>query len=185
MVSLGGWTRPPTAERRPLKPDVTKASLRIELRVRLTLGLTDRPGTLLKALEKIATNGGNIISIVHNRERLTGGYVPVSLSVEFPSHENLEKARYEIEGSGIPVLGAESLERNIEVALIIGEVAVDSLEKIFEGRGEIVSLVYGGGKQAPYVRIIFSVDYDKREELLSSLEELADLSGCLFVREEP
>lgn len=153
------------------------------MRIRLTLGLTDRPGTLLKALERIAANGGNIISIIHSREQLTGGYVPVSLSVEFPSHENFERARSGIEEAGIPVLSAESLERSIETVLIIGSVGVDKLEKIFEGLGEVISLSFGGGK-SPYVRIVFSVSKETRETLLSNLERLADEFDCLMVREE-
>ncbi len=150
----------------------------------MTLGLTDRPGTLLKALEKIAMNGGNIISIIHSREALTGGYVPVSLSVEFPSHENFERAKMGIEESGIPVLSAESLERRIETVLIIGDLSVDRLERLFEGRGEIISLVFGGGKGSPYVRVMFSVSSEDRETLLSSLEELAERNNCLLVCEE-
>lgn len=154
------------------------------MRIRLTLGLTDRPGTLLTALEKIAINGGNIISIIHNREQLTAGYVPVSLSVEFPSHENYERARAGIEASGIPVLSTESLERNIETALIIGSMEVEKLKKVFEGRGEIISLSYGGGVRSPYIRILFSVPSESRETLLSSLESLVEENNCLLVREE-
>ncbi|MEM0444896.1 MAG: hypothetical protein QXO86_02375 [Nitrososphaerota archaeon] len=155
-----------------------------EMRIRLTLGLTDRPGTLLTALEKIAINGGNIISIIHNREQLTAGYVPVSLSVEFPSHENFERARAGIEASGIPVLSTESLERNIETVLIIGSMGVEKLRSVFEGRGEVISLSYGGGSRSPYIRILFSVPADYRESLLSSLELLAEENNCLVVREE-
>ncbi|MCS7146490.1 MAG: hypothetical protein RMJ28_00715 [Nitrososphaerota archaeon] len=154
------------------------------MRIRLTLGLTDRPGTLLRALERIAVNGGNIISIVHSRERLTGGYVPVSLSVEFPSHEHFERAKSGIEEAGIPVLSAESLERSIETVLIIGSIGVEKLERVFEGKGEVISLAYGGGRRSPYVRIVFSVNREERESLISSLEELAERNDCLLVREE-
>jgi ACT domain-containing protein len=154
------------------------------MRIRLTLGLTDRPGTLLKALEKIAMNGGNIISIVHNREQLTGGYVPVSLSVEFPSREHFERARAGIEEAGIPVLGTESLERRIETVIIIGSLSVDRLEKVFEGRGEIISLAFGGGSRSPHMRVMFSVNSEDRERVLEALEELAEKNNCVLVSEE-
>lgn len=146
--------------------------------------MTDRPGTLLKALEKIAMNGGNIISIIHNREQLTGGYVPVSLSVEFPSREHFERARAGIEESGIPVLGTESLERRIETVIIIGNLNVDRLEKVFEGRGEIISLVFGGGSRSPHMRVMFSVSSENREAILADLEELVEKNNCLLVCEE-
>ncbi len=154
------------------------------MRVRMTLGLTDRPGSLLAALESIAVNGGNIISIVHSRDRITGGYVPVSISVEFPSHESVEGARRGIEERGIPVLSLESLERRIETMMVLGYLPVEELRSAFRGRGEVISLTVGGGSVAPYMRVVFSVGAEDRQRLLQDLGLLASERGCLLVLEE-
>ena len=102
------------------------------MRVRLTLALVDRPGVLLKALEQIALNGGNIISIIHNRDRITSGYVPVSVNVEFPDPASLERAKKGIEGSGIPVIEAETLEKEIATMILVGKADVDALIRNLE-----------------------------------------------------
>ncbi len=150
----------------------------------MTLGLTDRPGSLLAALESIAVNGGNIISIVHSRDRITGGYVPVSISVEFPGSQNVEGARRGIEERGIPVLSMESLERRIETMLIIGYLQVEELNRVFRNRGEVISLTVGGGSRSPYMRIVFSAGVEERPRLLADLSALTSERGCLLVPEE-
>ena len=92
------------------------------MRLDLTLGLADRPGQLLKALEPIAKNGGNIISIVHEREKTSGVYVPVSLVADFPAYENFRKAREELEKMGVTVMKSEEvIERANVTAIIIGK----------------------------------------------------------------
>ena len=47
------------------------------------LELVDRPGELLRALEPIAENGGNLLSIFHERGNLTPrGHIPVEVAFE-------------------------------------------------------------------------------------------------------
>jgi len=92
------------------------------MKVDLTLGLIDKPGQLLRALEPIAKNGGNIISIIHEREKTTGGYVPVSLVADFPTRENLEKTRKDLEGLGISIIKSEEIiEKSHVTCILIGK----------------------------------------------------------------
>jgi ACT domain-containing protein len=55
--------------------EVTAYTVRLEL--------VDRPGELLRALEPIADNGGNLLSIFHERGNLTPrGHIPVEVDLE-------------------------------------------------------------------------------------------------------
>jgi len=105
----------------------------------LTFGLADRPGQLLKALEPIAKNGGNIISIVHEREKITGGYVPVSLVVDFSTRENFEKAKEESESLGILITkSGEIIEKSNITFILIGKL---DIRKIVETEAEGMRIV--------------------------------------------
>jgi len=98
----------------------------------LTLALADRPGQLLKALEPIAKNGGNIISIIHEREKPTGGYVPVSLVVDFPTDRSFKKALNDLENVDVKVIKSEEVVEKTSVTLIlIGKIDV---RKILEAK---------------------------------------------------
>jgi len=101
------------------------------LRFDLTLALADRPGQLLRALEPIAMNGGNIISVIHERERFTSSvYVPVSLVVDFPTYDNFRKAREDLEKIDVSITRSEEvIEKASVTAILIGKI---ELEKIVE-----------------------------------------------------
>lgn len=88
----------------------------------MTLALVDRPGQLVRALEPIAKNGGNIISIIHEREGPVGVYVPVSLVVDFPTYENFRKAREDLESMDVNITKSEEvIERANITAILIGK----------------------------------------------------------------
>jgi len=155
------------------------------MRVRLTLGLVDRPGTLLNVLEQIAIQGGNIISIIHNRDRITAGYVPVSINVEFPSSEHLERAKIGIESIGVPVMEAETLEKKVETMLIVGHIDINLITATLQSRGaKTVGLSLIGSSTTPCLKLIIETPLDKRHQLIRSLETIAENHGCLLIREE-
>ncbi len=154
------------------------------MRVKLTLALTDRPGVLLKALEQIAVNGGNIISIIHSRDRITSGYVPVSINVQFPDSASLERARKGIEASGIPVVEAETLEKVITTVILIGKVNIETLnQRIQELGSRIAEISMKGGLTSPCLRLVLEAPSEKLQTLINSLEELADKWGALLITE--
>ena len=103
------------------------------MRFDLTLALADRPGQLLRALEPIAWNGGNIISVIHERERFTASvYVPVSLVVDFPTYENFRKAREDLEKIDVSVIRSEEvIEKASVTAILIGKI---DFEKIVQAK---------------------------------------------------
>ncbi len=155
------------------------------MRVRLTLGLVDRPGTLLNVLEQIAMHGGNIISIIHNRDRITAGYVPVSINVEFPSLGHLEKAKIGIESIGVPVMEAETLEKKVETLLMVGHLDINLTTATLQGLGvKVVGLSLIGSPTTPCLKLVIETPLEKRQQLIKSLEKLAESYGCLLIREE-
>jgi ACT domain-containing protein len=89
------------------------------LKFDLTLALSDRPGQLIKALEPIAKNGGNIISIIHEREEPAEGSVPVSLVVDFPSKWNLRKTIDDLKGLDIAIIKSVEIVETTSVTLIL------------------------------------------------------------------
>ncbi|OYT50049.1 hypothetical protein B6U79_00435 [Candidatus Bathyarchaeota archaeon ex4484_231] len=89
------------------------------MRFDLTLALADRPGQLLKALEPIAKNGGNIISIIHEREKPAEGFVPVSLVVDFPSKWNLRKTIEDLKSLGVAIVKSEEIVELKRLTLIV------------------------------------------------------------------
>ena len=104
------------------------------MRFALTLGVVDRPGQLLRALGPIAKSGGNIISILHDREKVTEGYVPVSLVVDFPADENFERAKRELEDLGVSVIKSEEIIEKADLTfLLIGKLDIRKIAEIEAG----------------------------------------------------
>lgn len=154
------------------------------MRVKLTLALSDRPGVLLKALEQIAVNGGNIISIIHRRDRITSGYVPVSINIEFPDSASLERAKKGIEASGIPVMEAETLEKAICTILLIGGVKIEELlRRVHELGSRIAEISMTGGLTSPCIKAVIEAPSDNLSALLKSLEEFAEEQEALLITE--
>jgi ACT domain-containing protein len=89
------------------------------LKFDLTIAVTDRPGQLVKALEPIAKNGGNIISIIHERNEPVEGYVPVSLVVDFQSKRNFIYTIEDIKETGVPILKSEEIIETTKLTYIL------------------------------------------------------------------
>jgi ACT domain-containing protein len=155
------------------------------VRVRLTCALVDRPGTLLKTLEQIALAGGNIISIVHSRENITSGYVPVSINVEFPDAQSLERARKGIESVGVPVIGSESLEKSFRTVIVIGRGEFGDLIRAVEGLGlRIVDASVRGSGPETTARLTLEVpEGEGGERAMARFEEVATGLGYLLLTE--
>jgi ACT domain-containing protein len=99
-----------------------------ELKFNMTLALADKPGQLLKALEPIARNGGNIVSIIHERDKPVEGYVPVSLIVDFPSQENFKNTINDLRRIGVAIIRFEEVIEKVRLTFIlIGRVDLRSV----------------------------------------------------------
>lgn len=84
------------------------------------LELVDRPGELLRALGPIADNGGNLLSIFHERGNVTPrGHIPVEVDLEATA-ERFDDIVDALRDEGINVIqaGAERYGEELTVVLI-------------------------------------------------------------------
>jgi len=84
------------------------------------LELVDRPGALLGALGPIADNGGNLLSIFHERGNVTPrGQIPVEVDLE-ATPEQFEAIVEGLQSEGIDVMqaGAERYSEEMTVILV-------------------------------------------------------------------
>lgn len=85
----------------------------------IRLELEDEPGELLRALEPIANNGGNLLSIFHERGNITPrGHIPVEVDVE-ATPERFQDIVAALRDAGINVVqaGAERYSESITIIL--------------------------------------------------------------------
>jgi ACT domain-containing protein len=154
------------------------------LKVGLTLGLVDKPGQLAKALEPIARCGGNIVSIIHERERITGGYVPVSLVIDFPSLENLRRVKEELEELDIPIIGSEEVgDKSYITVLLIGRIEyrelIDDVE-MFGGR--VIALEASRPSvKGSSIKLDIETPADTVGRVLEGLRGLAEENGMVMI----
>jgi ACT domain-containing protein len=84
------------------------------------LELVDEPGELLRTLEPIAENGGNLLSIFHERGNLTPrGHIPVEVDLE-ATPERFETIVEALRSAGVNVIqaGAERYSEEVTVLLV-------------------------------------------------------------------
>lgn len=83
------------------------------------LELVDRPGELLAALEPIAENGGNLLSIFHERGNITPrGHIPVEVDLECPP-DRFDAIVEALQDAGVNVIQAGAERYGEEVVVIL------------------------------------------------------------------
>ncbi|WP_277553846.1 amino acid-binding protein [Halobaculum limi] len=92
----------------------------------IRLELVDEPGQLLAALEPIADNGANLLSIFHERGNLTPrGRIPVEVDIECPP-ARFEPLLEDLRERGVNVIQADAEEYGDEVTLVLVGHLVDT-----------------------------------------------------------
>ncbi|RLM56851.1 amino acid-binding protein [Halobellus sp. Atlit-31R] len=103
----------------------------------IRLELADQPGQLLAALQPISDNGGNLLSIFHERGNVTPrGRIPVEVDVEAtPDRFEAIVAALRDEGVNVVQAGAEHYAEEV-VVLLVGHLVdtdlSDTLRRIEE-----------------------------------------------------
>jgi len=84
------------------------------------LELVDEPGELLRALQPIADNGGNLLSIFHERGNVTPrGHIPVEVDLEAtPAQFDVIVAALRDDGVNVIRAGAERYSEELTVVLV-------------------------------------------------------------------
>lgn len=163
------------------------------MKISLDVVLKDIPGQLVQALEPISSYGGNIISIIHLREELTGGRVPVHVTLEVEPHR-LERILRELEDRDIWVskVGEVRKKEKLKV-LLIGHIvdtdARDTIDRINEIRGAMVAdlaLAMPHPEKESSARMDIEVSGDDvAEKVIERLEEIAKEKNLLVIKSIP
>ena len=146
------------------------------------LELTDEPGELLRALEPIATEGGNLLSIFHERGSLTPrGRIPVEIDLEATPHQ-FETIIEVLREQGVNVIQAGTERYGEEVTLLlIGHLIdtdlSDTIERI-EGspHASVVDISLSGEPGTDHVstaRIRLAAESGHADAALESVHEVA------------
>lgn len=147
------------------------------------LELVDEPGELLRALEPIANNGGNLLSIFHERGSLTPrGHIPVEVDVECPP-ERFDGIVAALRDAGINVIQAGQEHYGEEVTVILVGHLVDTdlsdtLSTIQECGGASVLDVSlsapEGTSERSSARIRLAADSASLEDAVATVRAVAD-----------
>lgn len=146
------------------------------------LELVDRPGELLRALEPIAENGGNLLSIFHERGNVTPrGHIPVEVDLEAPP-DRFEAIVDALREEGINVIqaGPETYGEAVTVLLIGHLVRTDlsnTLSRIEESTAAAVTDIAlsapDGADEISSARLRLAAQSGSVETALESIRGLA------------
>lgn len=164
------------------------------MNIQLELLLEDRPGMLLASLEPISKNGGNIISILHDRELRKGNMISTTIMVEIPSNEKVRQIIQELKERNIHVHqvsdGTKSIyERSTFLVLLLGHVmetdARDTLDRIMDKGANVLGFgVKISGKNLPSAAgLLIEAEKEKVGKIIKEIEAIAKQKKLTVIRE--
>ncbi|MFA1610658.1 amino acid-binding protein [Halobellus rubicundus] len=149
----------------------------------LRLELIDEPGELLRSLRPIADNGGNLLSIFHERGNVTPrGHIPVEVDVE-ATPDRFEKIIDDLRDAGINVIqaGTERYSEGLTVILsghVIDTDLSDTLSRIQESANASVTDLSisapEGTSDVSSARIRIGAERGATEDVLTKIRRIAD-----------
>jgi ACT domain-containing protein len=152
----------------------------------IRLELVDEPGQLLDALAPIAENGGNLLSIFHERGNLTPrGRIPVEVDVECPP-DRFESIVEALRDEGINVIqaGAERYGEELSV-LLVGDIVdtdlsdtLQQIERCTDATLADLSLSAPEGRSGDSsARLRLAMREGKASDVVAMLRDVADGKG--------
>ncbi|MFB6162040.1 MAG: amino acid-binding protein, partial [Halococcoides sp.] len=153
------------------------------------LELSDEPGELLRTLEPIAENGGNLLSIFHERGNLTPrGHIPVEVDLE-AAPERFDEIVAALRDAGVNVIqaGQERYSEELTV-LLMGHLVEtdlsDTLSRLQEENGAVVDLSLSapeGSGDVSSARLRLKTESGAVEKTLDAVRSVADEKGLHVV----
>ncbi|MWV65892.1 amino acid-binding protein [Halorubrum sp. JWXQ-INN 858] len=154
------------------------------------LELNDEPGQLLAALEPIADNGGNLLSIYHERGNKTPrGRIPVEVDFE-ATEERFEGIVDALRAAGVNVMQAGTEEYAEDVTVVVFGHLIDTdlsdtlqrIEACASASVADVSLTAPKGtEEASSARLRLETRAGETETALAAVRSLADEKGLRVV----
>lgn len=156
----------------------------------IRLELVDEPGELLRALHPIADNGGNLLSIFHERGNLTPrGHIPVEVDIE-ATPERFEAIVDALKAEEFDVIqaGAERYGEALTVVLsghLVNTDLSNTLSRIQESTDATVTDLSlsapEGTDDVSSARIRLATEEGATEEALTAVRQIAaDKDLCLI-----
>ncbi|WP_254537127.1 amino acid-binding protein [Halomarina litorea] len=146
------------------------------------LELVDEPGELLNALHPIADNGGNLLSIFHERGNITPrGHIPVEVDLE-ATPERFDRIVEALREAGVNVIqaGAERYGEELTVLLVGHLVETDlsdtlsRLQTCTNASVADISLVAAHGTEdASSARLRLATETGEADRVLQTVREVA------------
>lgn len=148
----------------------------------IRLELVDEPGELLCALKPIADNGGNLLSIFHERGNVTPrGHIPVEVDLE-ATPERFDGIVDALRDEGVNVIqaGAERYSEEVTM-LVVGDLIEtdlsNTLSRIQDGTDASVTDVAlsapEGTDDTASARLRLAIQSGETESVLESVREVA------------
>ncbi|MEE6211037.1 amino acid-binding protein [Salarchaeum sp. III] len=154
------------------------------------LELVDEPGELLAALEPIAENGGNLLSVFHERGHVTPrGHIPVEVDLECTAGQ-FDTIVSALRENGVNVTQAGAEEYGEEVTVIIAGHLVDTdlsdtlsrLEEEAKASVTDFSLTSEEGtSERSSARVRLAVESGSVERTLGAVRAIAEEKGLRVV----
>lgn len=161
------------------------------LRVKMMMELEDVPGQLLKALEPVARFGGNIKSIMHQRERKTPlGRLPVMLIFEVSDRARLKRILAALREAGVRVTQVGEREGAVRnTVLLVGHIVhtdiKDTIDRLNAIKGITVldlNLAVGASGQDSSARMTIAAEDEKQAGLaIDRLKGIAERKKLLLI----
>jgi ACT domain-containing protein len=146
------------------------------------LELVDEPGELLRALHPIADNGGNLLSIFHERGNLTPrGHIPVEVDLE-ATPERFETIVDALRSEDFNIIqaGADRYGEAMTVVLsghLVETDLSDTLSQIHQsGNATVTDLSLSapeGTEDVSSARLRLATEAGAAEEMLAAIREIA------------
>ncbi len=160
------------------------------MKISMDIELKDIPGQLVLALKPVSDLGGNILSVLHQRDKKTpSGRIPVQLTFEIEERE-LDRLVKRLKERGVNVvrIGKERLKESM-VVLLIGHIVhsdiretIDSIDRT--GFAEVVELslsMPGVDKKSSASVTLSAVGKEELKEALGILERTASKKGIMVI----
>ena len=152
------------------------------MKISMDIELKDIPGQLVLALKPVSGLGGNILSVLHQRDKKTpAGRIPVELVIEI-EEKRLERLVEQLEEQGVSVVRTGEVRlRESMVVLLIGHIVhsdlgetIDSIDRT--GFAEIVGLslsMPGVDEESSASVTLSAIGKKELDEALNILEQTA------------
>jgi ACT domain-containing protein len=160
------------------------------MKVSMDIELEDIPGQLVRALTPVSDLGGNIFSVVHQRDKITpAGRIPVRLVVEMDDRK-LDKLLALLAERGVNVVraGKERLKESMLV-LLIGHIVHSDIRETIDcidctGFAEVVALslsMPGVNEESSASVTISAIGKKELREALNILERTAKRKEIMVI----